>query len=264
MMRIVSGIDFSPNSLVVAEAAAAIARRLGEALVLVHANAFLAELPESGRTVLLEPVHGRLRATAERLRRAGTSGAEEILTGPPDEMLTEYAGKIGARLIVVSSLGRRPPEKWLLGSVAERTAQTATVPVLVVRNAAPFASWARGEQPLRVLLAVDLSPASDAAIRWVRALQGIGPCHVVVAHSCWPPPERGRLGLHGPMYLTELDPEIEQVVRRDLVSMVGGPFGLGELRLRVEMCLGRADSYLGWPRTRRRTSSSLGLASDGA
>jgi nucleotide-binding universal stress UspA family protein len=243
-MRIVSGIDFSPNSLAAAEAAAAIARRLGEELILVHADAFLAELPESGRTAWLEPMRGRLRATAERLRQAGTSVSEEILTGPPDERLTEYAAKIGARLIVVSSLGRRPPEQWLLGSVAERTAQTATVPVLVVRNAAPFASWARGERPLRVLLAVDLSPASEAAIRWVRELQDIGPCHVVVAHSCWPPRERERLGIHGPMPLTELDPEVERVLRRDLASMVGGSFGSGERHLRVEMCLGRADTHL--------------------
>src|SRR3990172_514908 len=61
VMAIVSGIDFSPNSLAAAEAAAAIARRLGDELVLVHADAFLADLPESGRIAWLEPVRERLR-----------------------------------------------------------------------------------------------------------------------------------------------------------------------------------------------------------
>ena len=97
-MAIVSGLDFSPNSMAAAEAASAIARRLGDELVLVHADAFLAELPESGRIAWLEPVRERLRATAERLRQAGASVSEEILTGPPDERLTEYAAKTGARL----------------------------------------------------------------------------------------------------------------------------------------------------------------------
>ena len=78
-MAIVSGIDFSPNSLAAAEAAAAIARRLGDELVLVHADAFLADLPESGRIAWLEPVRERLRATAERLRQAGAAVSEEIL-----------------------------------------------------------------------------------------------------------------------------------------------------------------------------------------
>jgi hypothetical protein len=54
----------------------------------------------------------------------------------------------GATLLVVSSLGRRAPSRWVLGSVAGRTARHARVPVLVVRDAAPFVAWAADPRPL--------------------------------------------------------------------------------------------------------------------
>jgi nucleotide-binding universal stress UspA family protein len=47
--------------------------------------------------------------------------------------ITDYAGEVGADLIVLGTHGRRGLNRWLLGSVAERVVRTASVPVLTVR-----------------------------------------------------------------------------------------------------------------------------------
>jgi hypothetical protein len=59
---------------------------------------------------------------------AASDLAHEVLDGVPDEMLVQVAEAEQARLIVVASLGRRPPLRWPLGSIAERTAQTSPGP----------------------------------------------------------------------------------------------------------------------------------------
>ena len=48
--------------------------------------------------------------------------------------------------------------------VAERTAESAPVPTLVVRDAAPFEAWARGERALKVFVGVDFSASCAAAL----------------------------------------------------------------------------------------------------
>jgi nucleotide-binding universal stress UspA family protein len=136
----------------------------------------------------------------------------------PDQALTELAKAENATLVVVGALGRRPRSQWLLGSVADRTAQTSGVPTLAVRDAKPFVDWLRGERHLRILVAVNASITSDAALRWVARLCQIAPCDVIVGQIAWPPEEHARLGFAGPISLTELDPDIQQVLRRELRS----------------------------------------------
>ena len=84
----------------------------------------------------------------------------------PDVELAELASRLDARLLVVGSLGRRSDE-WLLGSMAEHAAERAPVPTLVVRSAAPFEAWARGERPLKIFVAFDFTGAAEAALRWI-------------------------------------------------------------------------------------------------
>jgi len=188
-MRILCGTDFTARAAEAAEVASALAARSRESLLLVH-------VLERGN---LEDADEHLRAEAERLRELvpGLEVTSRLEIGIADERLTDIAqaeDEPATRLVVVSSLGRRAPARWVLGSVAERTAQTSAVPVLVVRDGKPFASWLRGERPLRVVVGFDFSTTATAALQWANDLDRVAPCDVVVAHVTWPDEERKRLG----------------------------------------------------------------------
>lgn len=57
-----------------------------------------------------------------------------LVSGLPAGRIVEVAEQVGAPLIVVGSRGRTGLPHILLGSVAERVAQTATAPVVIVKH----------------------------------------------------------------------------------------------------------------------------------
>jgi nucleotide-binding universal stress UspA family protein len=151
--------------------------------------------------------------------------------------------------VVVGALGRRLPVEWALGSTADRLARSSRVPVLVARGAAPFEAWSRGERPLRVLVCVDQTASSDAALRWTAELCARGACNVVAAHVYWPPEVREQLGLppaRGPMGerlpIGAPDPEVERALEAPLRRRLA-PLG-EELPLRLLGGLGRVADHL--------------------
>lgn len=245
-MRIICGTDFSKPAAQAANAAAALAARLEETLVLVHSveNAGLGASSPKVFDALSAHIREQLHAEAGRLRALGPSVKEELLTGPPDEALVKLARPRATRLVVVSSLGRRAPGRWRLGSVSERTAERAAVPTLVVRDAAPLVAWARGARALKVFVAIDFTISGEAALRWVKELQRIGPCEITVGHVNWPPTEQARLGQGGPLPLTENPPEAQHALERDLGARVGEILGDGAARVRVVPNWGRVDAAL--------------------
>ena len=252
---IICGTDFSENAQEAADIAAAFAARLDLPLVLVHAHLRIvhALIPELNGT----PAHLRecLHQEAERLRATGVIVEEIYSEGTPSVVLARIASERNARLLVVSSLGLHGSSRWLIGSVAERTAEASTVPTLVVRKSAPFEKWARGEQPLKVFVATDFGSSSDAALRWVAELQKIGPCEVVAGYVSWPPEEAARLGIlahpelgcdlpamHG---VLERDlPGMRVILERDLREKARRLLGSENVTVRVDWNLGRADPPL--------------------
>lgn len=245
-MRIICGTDFSQPAQAAADTAAALAVRLSDTLLLVHAQE-TAGLGAITPQVLAEWSAGltaQLLEEAHRLRQLGAVVKEQLLTGLPDEKLVELSRRPGTRLVVVSSLGRRAPARWLLGSISERTAERAAVPTLVVRDAAPLVAWARGERTLKVIVAADFTVATEGALHWVKQLKQIGPCEVVVGHVDWPPEQQARLGLRGPLPLTENPPEAQRILERDLIARTSEILGDGAARVRVVPGWGRADAAL--------------------
>jgi nucleotide-binding universal stress UspA family protein len=220
-MSIICGTDFSARGSEAIAVATALATRCNEPLSVVHVA------PAS------TAVDERLHTEADYVRQHGIAVQTERLEGAPDEAITAYAERSGARLVVISSLGHRSESRWLLGSVAERVARTSPVGVLVARGAAAFDAWARSERPLRVLVGVDFSATSDAALQWVGTLRQCGPCDVIAAHVYWPPDEYRRLGFHGPIDLSHIHPEVQRVLTRHLQARVGELPGAGAL----EVCI---------------------------
>jgi nucleotide-binding universal stress UspA family protein len=245
-MTIVCGTDFSPPSRQAARAAAALASRFGERLVLAHVVDELGAglTPRGPDEDVYRPQREQLRRDASELGLPAASVEVALLPGAIDVTLTDVARQRDARLLVVSSLGRRPPARWLLGSVAERAARSAPLPVLIVRGADAFEAWGRGERRLRVLLGVDGSPEARAAVTWVAELRRAGPCDVTAVYVASPPEEHSRLGVPGPMPLDSIRPELEGLLQREVAAFVGELPGEGQLTTMVRPGLGRVGYHL--------------------
>lgn len=243
---ILCGTDFSGHARQAANVAAALATRLSAPLVLVHAKGTLthAATPDIN-DALITSLRESLREEAERLRALGATVEESLTVGEADEVLVQLAEQRHARLLVISSLGLRATARWLIGSVAERAAESSPVPTLVVREAAPFEAWARGERSLKVFVGTDFGASSDAALRWIAELRQIGPCEVVAGYVDWPPEEAARLGISGPLGLGGGNlPEMQHILERDLREKVTRLLGEDDVRVWVRGNWGRGDYLL--------------------
>jgi nucleotide-binding universal stress UspA family protein len=228
------GTDFSSNARQAADVAAVLARRLNTPLELLHAT----DLPA------YPPQREDLHQEADRLRKQGVEVTERLLTGPAASEIVNYANARPQHWVVLSSNAKRAAQRWLLGSVSERIAERASTPTLVVRDAAPLLAWARGKQPLKVFVAFNLTATSDAALRWVRQLTAIGRCQVVVGCVDWPPDQRSRLGVPGPMALVGNPPVVQAILEREVKSRATELLGPTPFVLQIEANWGRPDSQL--------------------
>jgi nucleotide-binding universal stress UspA family protein len=244
-MKIICGTDFSAHAEQASVVAAALARRLGDTLILAHVwDKTLGEgLWHDFHDRISAAVRNRLYDHAIRLRKTGARVEEEIASGMPDEELAKMAGRPDNRLLVVGALGRRSGE-WLLGSVAEHLAVRCPIPSLVVRSAVPFEAWARGERRLKIFAAFDFTGTAEAALRWIKGLLAAGPCELVVGYIDWPLGEIRRLGINGEFLVGDNPPQVQQILERELVERTEALLGEKVARIRVEPSLGRADSRL--------------------
>jgi nucleotide-binding universal stress UspA family protein len=245
-MKIICGTDFSVHAAEAANVAASLASRGNSMITLIHAV-------EPAQLELFSKIHleylraklGRkLIAEANRLRKAGAHVSKNLVLGRPHEVLVESAQRSKAGLIVVSSLGQIAISRLLVGSVAERTAQAATVPTLVVRDYKPLTAWAEGRRSLNVFVCYDFSPSSDAALRWVATLKEIGSCRITVAYVSWPPSETRRLGISSHASSADNPPEVQKLLERDLKERCAMLLGKGKVNIVVASAWGSQDMRL--------------------
>ena len=164
--RILAGVDFSRASHDAFDYALGMSTRHGADLVVVHAVA-------PGRPFSWHA--GARAALMERLRQeaaqANVALTERVQSGDSAEIILLHAWALQPDVIVVGTAQRSGIERLRAGSVAERVAAKATVPVLLV----PRRRRTSATQPFRhIAVGVDFSPSSDRAIEQARAL-AIGP-----------------------------------------------------------------------------------------
>ena len=222
------------------------ARRLKTKLVLVHVDQLLGAL--ASNPIVLDAAilqrRGDLDDEAKRLRDLGTEIEEKFVSGSAFDELVTAAKKSRAQLVVVGAVGHGLARLLLVGSVAERTADTSPVPTLVVRPTGRLASWIQGDHPLKVLVGYDFSAASDAALDWINKLREIGTLQIIVLYSNWPPDEARRLGYKGPLPLVANPKGIQCNLERDLKKRVATFLPKQEVTTIVEAGWGNPEGYL--------------------
>jgi nucleotide-binding universal stress UspA family protein len=243
---IVCGTDFSATATEAVDIAAALAKRLGAKLVLVHVDEFLGLAPVDPQTfeAALSEKQSALEDEANRLRSLGTEVKANLLSGSAFDQLVTAATDANGRLIVVGAVGHGLAQRLLVGSVAERTAESSPISTLVVRPGGRLASWIRGEHALKILVGYDFSAASDAALGWVNKLGEIGTFQVTVLYSNWPPDEARRLGYEGPLPLVTNPADVQRKLERDLKKRVTKLLPRREVTVVVEPGWGTPEGYL--------------------
>jgi nucleotide-binding universal stress UspA family protein len=139
--RLVVPLDGSTRSERSLPTAIALARRLDVPILLVAVSevermatiygsalsaAAYAELATDAERELVD----RLNEVAERVRAQGATVSTRVLSGAVSAAIESVT--VPGDLIVMTSHGRGGVRRWLLGSVSERLARTASVPVMLV------------------------------------------------------------------------------------------------------------------------------------
>jgi nucleotide-binding universal stress UspA family protein len=231
-MSILVATDFSPCSRAAVRLAAAIARRRGVPLVLVHAveppsvDLFAIPAGSAGwQADLISAAEVALARDASDIRQTGIAAEGRVLLGPAGSVILDSARDNAAELIVVGTHGRRGGAHLFLGSVSESVVRSSLCPVLVTPDVASDADRWEGRLPLRLIAAMDGSSASHAAVSWAGALAKVQPCDLSLVRLYWPPEEATRLGVGdpwgGPRRDAELLPLLERDLRRDAQALVG-------------------------------------------
>lgn len=69
----------------------------------------------------------------ERAKQEGLTASGSVRHGIPHQVILEYTEEQDIDLIVMSTHGRTGPERYLIGSVAEKIPRLSDVPVLTTR-----------------------------------------------------------------------------------------------------------------------------------
>jgi len=240
-MTIVCGTDLSEGSNQALTAAFALAQRRGDREIVVLN--VLDPDAEGDRARDSGVARTELEAAIAHARIGTIEARVELAVGAPVESLVAATETEGGDLLVVASQGHSHARAFSLGGTSGGAAAAARVPVLVVRDAAPFVAWAAGTRPLRVMLGLDESASADPAVGLLHALRKLGPVDVVIGHVYYVDEAARRYGVKT-RSMVDADPVIEQLLRRDLERRLGELPGVGTAEFRCRPGLGRIGDHL--------------------
>lgn len=159
-------------------AAAALARRAGAELRLVHVHVPIPAEPiyVEGLPVVDEHLHSLRRMHEQayldqvlQKAAAGIPAATVILEGRVADALADYARSTEAALVVMTTHGRGGLERAWLGSVAEELTRVSPVPLLLIRPAPEPVAFRR------ILVPLDGSPLAESVLEHAARLTRLDP-----------------------------------------------------------------------------------------
>jgi len=254
---IVCATDFSAEAASALEWAAAFARREKARIDLVHVlpepTHDREQLAADAATFEAARLHdaraGLADAAATAARAAGVSVHAHVLRGDGHAAIVEHARVHGARAIVMGATRAARVERWVLGSIAERTVRSAACPVVIVPRRQPGGAWlmpdeASAEAPLNVLVGLEGPTGVAALIRFAADLRRQGRCDVTFLHLYWPHEEYARLGLHGSRNPLDVDADVVRNLEPKLRPLIDGLPGQGRVTLEIKPALGSPAANL--------------------
>jgi nucleotide-binding universal stress UspA family protein len=237
-MKVICATDFSEQSRAAAELASRVARALGDSVLLVHvierpAVVSVESSAASWETAVREAAEREIRGWTAMLHDRGVRVEARVLAGPTAQTLLALGDARDVRLMVLGSHGRKGAAHFFVGSVAEEVAARSKRPVLVTRGLPYPGDGLAGLRRLQLLVLVDGTPASEAAIAWVRELRASVPCDVTFLEPYWPRDGVERFGLQMSPLNTLGPPELRPLLEGELRRRVGALPGEGEVRFRL-------------------------------
>jgi nucleotide-binding universal stress UspA family protein len=219
-MSIICGTDLSAASGGALEVAVALAEQRGDGeVVLVHVVDPELGGTDSAREQALEDAQQTLDAQGAKCKTAKVTVRTQLVVGPASETLVGLAETESTDLLVIAA---RSTSSTLLrlGTTTMDIIGRSHVPVLVIRDPQPWLAFARRERPLRLLLGIDDSAVSDLGVQWTHALRKVGQVDVVLGAIYYPDDACAHYGLDNHS-MVDSDPEVEQLMSRDLIRRFG-------------------------------------------
>jgi len=181
--RILCPVDFSDLSRHAMVLAAAVARRLGAELTVLHVAP-----PATAAGSLSTALHDFVAPAGA----AGIMVHTALAEGDPFTCILEQAQALPADLIVMGTHGRRGFDRWVLGSVTERVLHRAPCPVMTVNGRAQTPDPSAG--PFATVLCAEDLAGTSATLPYALKLAREGGGRLVVLHAVEEVPETGALG----------------------------------------------------------------------
>ncbi len=144
--RVVTPIDFSDNSRLIAESAAVLAGKFGAAMYLIfvvqnfedYSGFFVPQMSMPNlESELVEGAEEKMDSFCEEVQKvcdeAGVSALHHrVFMGDVAEQIVDFAAEIQGDLVIMGTHGYKGLEKIMFGSVADKVVRSAHCPVLTI------------------------------------------------------------------------------------------------------------------------------------
>ncbi|UCC60166.1 MAG: universal stress protein [Dehalococcoidia bacterium] len=188
--RILVPLDGSELAEAALPYAEELAGRLGSEVILIHAYESDDEKYRRMHQLYLQKI---VEATKRGVKsRLGTGEKGEarvdsaLLIGHPAEQIVEYADRESIGLILMATHGRSGIKRWVLGDVAAKVARATKGPVALIRVDEKGLKASKKAKISNIILPLDGSKESEAAIRPVEELASKLKANVVLLHVIAP------------------------------------------------------------------------------
>ncbi|NOY44821.1 MAG: universal stress protein [Deltaproteobacteria bacterium] len=124
-----------------------------------------------------------LEREAARAREAGVDLETRLLEGSPGQVICRAAEELGAALVVLGRRGHSDMQDLLFGSISSHVVHHTDRPALVVKRTGRFLEEAPERRPIRCLLGMDGSDASERCLDALATIkEAAGGIHVTLIH----------------------------------------------------------------------------------
>lgn len=129
---------------------------------------------ESSPPQIVESAEGNaimhLTEVTQRLGKEGIGATHAVAVGRPDEEIVKFAEQEGCDLIAMSTRGRNPLGRGILGSVTDHVIHSSQLPTLTITPERAQTYWDQGVNISRLMVPLDGSALAETALPFAEGL----------------------------------------------------------------------------------------------